>query len=123
MRLIVPGFTDSGLILHASRSTFDELLAGGVRIYEQRHALLHAKTAVIDGVLSMVGSANLDMRSFLHNNEVNAVVVGSDFADRLEQVFERDLQDTRELELESWRQRPFTDKLKEAGSSLFSYWL
>jgi cardiolipin synthase len=123
VRLIVPGFTDSGLILHASRSTFDELLAGGVRIYEQRYALLHAKTAVIDTALSMVGSANLDMRSFLHNNEVNAVVVGSTFAERMERVFERDLKDTRELDLESWRKRPFIDKLKEQGSRLFSYWL
>ena len=83
--LIVPGFTDSGLIFHASRTTYDELLAGGVRIYEQRDALLHAKTLVIDSALSMVGSANFDMRSFLHNNEVNAVVVGSDFARRMEQ--------------------------------------
>jgi cardiolipin synthase A/B len=123
VRLIVPSFTDSGLILHASRSTFDELLAGGVRIYEQRYALLHAKTAVIDTALSMVGSANLDMRSFLHNNEVNAVIVGSAFAEKMEQVFERDLKDTRELDLESWRKRPFTDKLKEQGSRLFSYWL
>lgn len=123
VRLIVPGFTDSGLILYASRSSFHELLSGGVRIYEQRHALLHAKTAVIDSALSMVGSANLDMRSFLHNNEVNAVIVGSEFARRVEQVFERDLKDTRELDLKKWRQRPFTDKLKEFGSSLFSYWL
>ena len=123
VRLIVPSFTDSGLILEASRSTFDELLGGGVRVYEQQYALLHAKTAVIDGALSMVGSANLDMRSFLHNNEVNAVVVGSDFAHRLESVFERDLIDTRQLDLQSWRKRPWTDKLKEKGSSLFWYWL
>ena len=81
VRLIVPGFTDSGLIFHASRASYEELLAGGVRIYEQRYALLHAKTARRSTRrLSMVGSANLDMRSFLHNNEVNAVVVGSDFA-------------------------------------------
>jgi cardiolipin synthase len=123
VRLIVPSFTDSGLILHASRNTFDELLSGGVRIYEQRHALLHAKTAAIDTALSMVGSANLDMRRFLHNNEVNAVVVGSDFAGRLESVFERDLRDTREIELKSWRNRPWIDKLKQKGSSLLSYWL
>ncbi|MFL6548383.1 MAG: cardiolipin synthase [Povalibacter sp.] len=123
VRLIVPSFTDSGLILHASRSTFDHLLSGGVRIYEQRYALLHAKTAVIDGALSMVGSANLDMRSFLHNNEVNAVVVGSGFAGRMESVFERDLHDTRELKLEDWRKRPFIDKLREQGSRLFAYWL
>lgn len=123
VRLIVPGFTDSGLILHASRSTFDELLGGGVRIYEQRYALLHAKTAVIDTALSMVGSANLDMRSFLHNNEVNAVIVGSGFARRLEQTFERDLKDTKELRLAEWRKRPWLDKMKEFGSSLFGYWL
>ena len=123
VRLIVPGFTDSGLILYASRSSYDELLAGGVRMYEQPYALLHAKTAVIDTALSMVGSANLDMRSFLHNNEVNAVVVGSAFARQLEQLFERDLQNTRELELQQWRKRSLGEKLKEVGSSLFSYWL
>lgn len=123
VRLIVPSFTDSGLILYASRASYDELLAGGVRIFEQRHALLHAKTAVIDTAISMVGSANLDMRSFLHNNEVNAVVVGAQFAQRLEAVFERDLLDARELQLETWRKRPWLDKLKEAASNLFSYWL
>jgi cardiolipin synthase len=123
VRLIVPGFTDSGLILHASRSSYDELLEGGVRIFEQRYALLHAKTAVVDTALSMVGSANLDMRSFLHNNEVNAIVIGADFARKLETVFERDLRDTRELQLSSWRDRPLLEKLKEFGSSLFSYWL
>jgi cardiolipin synthase len=123
VRLIVPSFTDSGLILNASRNTFEELLAGGVRIYEQRYALLHAKTAVIDSALSMVGSANLDMRSFLHNNEVNAVIIGHDFALKLEAVFEHDLKDTRELDLQRWRKRPFMDKVKEKASSLFSYWL
>jgi cardiolipin synthase len=123
VRLIVPGFTDSGLIFHASRASYDELLKGGVRIYEQPHALLHAKTAVADGALSMVGSANLDMRSFLHNNEVNAVIVGSDFARRMEAVFERDLRASRELDLEQWRKRPLGDKLKELGSKALSYWL
>ena len=123
VRIIVPSFTDSGLIFHASRKDYDELLAGGVRIYEQRYALLHAKTLVVDTALSMVGSANFDMRSFLHNNEVNAVVVGTEFAQRMEKLFERDLRDTRELELQSWRQRPYLDRFKEFASSLFSYWL
>jgi cardiolipin synthase len=123
VRLIVPGFTDSGLILAASRATYDELLAGGVRIYEQRHALLHAKTAVLDGSLSMVGSANLDMRSFLHNNEVNAVIVGNSFAQQLEQVFEHDMENSGELELTQWRKRSLRQRLKEMGSRLFSYWL
>jgi cardiolipin synthase len=123
VRIIVPSFTDSGLIFHASRKDYDELLAGGVRIYEQRYALLHAKSMVIDTALSMVGSANFDMRSFLHNNEVNAVVVGSEFAQRMEALYERDLRDTRELKLQSWRKRPWTDRMKEFASSWFSYWL
>ena len=123
VRIIVPSFSDSGLIFHASRKDYDELLAGGVRIYEQRYAMLHAKSMVIDTALSMVGSANFDMRSFLHNNEVNAVVVGSEFAQRMEALYERDLRDTRELQLQSWRQRPWLDRAKELASSLFSYWL
>jgi cardiolipin synthase len=123
VRLIVPGFTDSSLILYASRANFGELLAGGVRIYEQRYALLHAKTAVIDGALSTVGSSNLDMRSFVHNNEVNAVVVGTDFGSRMEQVFQKDLANSTELHLDTWRRRSLLEKLKEMGSSWFSYWL
>lgn len=123
VRVIVPSFSDSSLIFHASRADYDQLLAGGVRIYEQRYAMLHAKTMVIDTALSMVGSANFDIRSFLHNNEVNAVIVGSEFAERMDALFERDLRDTRELQLTSWRKRPWLDRFKELTSSLFSYWL
>jgi cardiolipin synthase len=123
VRVIVPSFSDSALIFHASRADYEELLAGGVRIYEQRYAMLHAKTMVIDTALSMVGSANFDIRSFLHNNEVNAVIVGSEFAERMEALFDRDLRDTRELQLTAWRKRPWLDRFKEFTSSLFSYWL
>jgi len=123
VRVIVPSFSDSALIFHASRADYDELLAGGVRIYEQRYAMLHAKSMAIDSALSIVGSANFDIRSFLHNNEVNAVVVGSEFAERMEALFQRDLGDTRELQLQSWRKRPWLDRFKELTSSLFSYWL
>jgi cardiolipin synthase A/B len=123
VRIIVPGFTDSALIFYASRRSYEELLAGGVRIFEQREALLHAKTLVADTALSTVGSANFDMRSFEHNNEVNAVVVGSDFARRMESLFERDEANAHELDLESWRHRPTADKFKEFASGLFSWWL
>jgi cardiolipin synthase len=123
VRIVLPGFTDSSLIFYASRSSYDRLLAAGVKLYEQRDALLHAKTLVVDGALSMVGSANFDMRSFLHNNEVNAVVVGSDFAARMEQVFERDVAAAQEIRLETWRERSMVEKVREAAASLFSYWL
>ncbi len=123
VRLIVPGFTDSGLILHASRSSFGRLLKSGVHIYERRDALLHAKTAVIDGVLSVVGSANLDQRSFVHNNEVNAVIISSDFGRQMEQMFERDETAARALDIHLWRRRSMLERLKEFGASLLGYWL
>lgn len=123
VRVIVPGFTDSGLIFHAARANYDELLSGGVRLFERSDALVHAKTAVVDGILSTVGSANLDMRSFIHNNEANAVVVSRDFGRVMERTFERDLAASRELHLETWRSRGWLPRLKETGSRLLSYWL
>lgn len=123
VRIVVPGFTDSGLIFHAARAYYDELLSGGVRLFEQRDALLHAKTAVVDGIVSTVGSANLDMRSFIHNNEANAIVASRDFGKIMESTFERDLKASRELKLDDWRSRGLLPRFKEAGSRLFSYWL
>jgi cardiolipin synthase len=123
VRLIVPGFTDSKLVLYAARSTYDELLRGGVRIFEQRYALLHAKTLVSDRALSMVGSANFDIRSFVHNNEIDAVIVSSDFADDMEQLFAHDMHDAHELTWDEWRKRSFGEKAKEQLSRLFHYWL
>jgi cardiolipin synthase len=90
VRLLVPAFTDSTIVLNATQSTYTPLLKSGVRIYELKDALLHAKSVVIDGSVSIVGSANLDMRSFLHNDEVNAIVIDRDVGQRMEQVFERD---------------------------------
>ena len=62
-----------------------------MKIYERRGPLLHSKTALIDGVWSTVGSTNLDWRSFLHNHEVNAVILGQGFAAQMLAVFEKDL--------------------------------
>jgi cardiolipin synthase len=123
VRIVVPGFTDSGLIFHAARAYYDELLSGGIRLFEQRDALVHAKTAVVDGIVSTVGSANLDMRSFVHNNEANAITISRDFGQVLERAFERDLKASKELTLAEWRHRGLIPRIKETGSSLFSYWL
>ena len=76
VRIIVPATSDSTVVLHSSRYHYGPLLESGVRIFEHRDAMLHAKTAVVDGIWSTVGSSNLDYRSFLHNDEVNAVIVG-----------------------------------------------
>jgi phosphatidylserine/phosphatidylglycerophosphate/cardiolipin synthase-like enzyme len=76
--LILPSQTDSWLVFHAGRGYYDRLLRAGVKIYERRGVILHSKTALIDGVWATVGSTNLDWRSFLHNHELNAVVLGVD---------------------------------------------
>jgi cardiolipin synthase len=123
VRVIVPGFTDSGLIFHASRATYDELLKAGVRLFEYQDALLHSKTAVVDGIWSTVGTCNVDPRSFAHNNELNAAVVGREFARSMETLFQQDLKQTRVLDAATWKERPTSNKMKEFLASLFSYWL
>lgn len=123
VRLVVPGFTDSGPILYDSHRTFDRLLSHGIRIFEQRDALLHAKTMVIDSFVSTVGSANLDMRSFIHNNEATALILSQTVGQQMEAQFDRDESRTHEITLKEWRSRPWTERLKEKASGLLHYWL
>ena len=123
VRLVLPGSTDSALVFHAGRSHYDELLRAGVKIFERRAALMHAKTALIDGVWSTVGSTNLDWRSFLHNDEVNAVVLGAEFGDRMRAAFEADVANSEPIKLEQWRARTLDLRLKELFGRLWQYWL
>ncbi|WP_420472709.1 cardiolipin synthase [Noviherbaspirillum sp. ST9] len=123
VRIIFPSFSDVGLMLHAGRSYYDELLAAGIKVYERKAAMLHAKTAVIDGVWSTIGSTNIDMRSFLHNDEVNAVVLSTEFADRMEALFERDLRESVEITAEQWSQRGLRSRMREWAVRMFEYWL
>lgn len=111
--LILPSRSDFGLILAAGRSYYAQLLGCGVRIHELQDALLHAKTAVIDGVWSTVGSSNLDWRSFVVNSEVNVVVLGEDFASVLERQFERDLAASQAIDAEAWSRRGLGRRLTE----------
>ena len=123
VRLIVPSTTDSSLVFHAGRSHYEPLLRGDVKLYERRAALLHAKTAVIDGVWATVGSTNLDWRSFLHNQELTAVILGSEFGAKMRTAFERDLAESDPITLEAWELRPITTRAKEMFARLWEYWL
>ena len=123
VKIVVPGKTDSGLVFHAGRASYDELLAGGVRIFERKGALLHSKTALIDGVWATVGSTNLDWRSFLHNLEVNAVVLGPAFGRQLRVLFDRDVAESNEITLEAWRDRGIGPRIRETLSKAWEYWL
>lgn len=123
VKILLPGATDSALVFHAGRSYYDELLRAGIGIYERQEALLHSKTALIDGVWSTVGSTNLDWRSFLHNQEVNAVVLGKGFGERMRAAFLEDLAASKQITLERWQQRSPVERMKEALARLWQYWL
>jgi cardiolipin synthase len=123
VKLILPSKTDFWLVFHAGRSYYAELLRGGVKIYERRDALLHSKTALIDGVWSTIGSTNLDWRSFLHNEEVNAVILGQEFGAQMRAMFETDLAASSLITPEQWGQRSIGDRLKETFARIWEYWL
>jgi cardiolipin synthase A/B len=123
VKLVLPSATDSKLVFHAGRANYDELLRAGVKIYERQNVLLHAKTALIDGVWSTVGSTNLDWRSFLHNQEVNAVVLGGAFGQRMKAAFDVDLSASKQVTLEQWEQRSPVERMKETFGRLWQYWL
>ncbi len=123
VKLVLPSSTDSWLVFNAGRRHYTELLKAGVKLYERRDALLHVKTAVIDGVWSTVGSTNLDWRSFLHNQEVNVVVLGSGFGEKMRGAFLADLLKSNEITLEKWQQRSLGVRVKEQFGRLWEYWL
>jgi cardiolipin synthase len=123
VKIVVPGVSDVGLVVYAGHAVYDELLEAGVKIYQLKLAVLHAKTAVIDGRWSTVGSTNIDMRSFLHNSEINVIVMGDAFGNEMEKAFQEDLRDSNQVTLETWRKRPLANRMKEWAARFMNYWL
>lgn len=123
VKLILPSQTDSWLVFHAGRAYYDRLLRGGVRIFERRGVILHAKSVLIDGVWATVGSTNLDWRSFLHNHELNAVVLGSEFGAQMQAMFDKDLAGSEEINLKQWKRRTLDLRIKELFGRVWEYWL
>lgn len=123
VRLVLPGFSDFWAPLYAGRSRYAELLAAGVRIFERRDALLHAKTAVIDGVWSTVGSTNLDWRSLVHNYEADVLVLDDGFGAEMEGLFRLDERTSHELSAEEWRRRGLRSRLLEGLARAWEYLL
>jgi cardiolipin synthase len=123
VKIIVPGRSDFWMPFYAGRYYYTDLLEAGVRLFERQGTVLHSKTAVIDGVWTTVGSSNLDTRSFLHDAEVNAVILCLAFAEQMEAVFAEDLAKSDEILPEEWLDRPFTDRFLEWFAQIFQYWL
>ena len=113
VRVLVPGVSDVEIVRHASRAVWGGLMRHGVRVFEWQRNVLHAKTAVIDGHWSTIGTFNMDARSLRSNLEVNVAVSDEGFAAVMEQSFERDLEDSREVDSHEFLFRPLGDRLLE----------
>jgi cardiolipin synthase len=119
VRILVPDQSDSESSIAVQHSQYSALLKAGVKIYESHNEVLHSKTVVVDGVWSVIGSSNFDHRSVIFNDEVDAVVLGADTAQELGDMFEDDLRKAAEVELATWKKRPFSQKINEMLSRLW----
>jgi len=114
VNVIVPGKHDDHALTRSSgRSAYGRLLKAGAKVYEYETSMIHAKIAIFDGVWSVVGSTNLDNRSFGINDEINVAVLDGQIADRLTRDFEEDTRQSRKISLEDWKNRPISERLLE----------
>ncbi len=123
VKMILPKHTDSMMALYAGRYHYSDLLKAGVKLYQRRNAMLHAKTAVIDGVWATVGSTNMDFWSFLREDEVNTIILSRDFSVAMEKMFVSDLEESDQVTLEEWKKRPLFPRIREWLAHLFARWL
>ena len=120
VRLLFPSKSNHKFVFQAGRSFYEELLEAGVEIYEYGPGMIHAKTMVVDGRVALVGSANMDLRSFRLNFEVHAVIRDAAVARELTRVFEADLAVSERIELDRFRQRPRPMRVLEGAARLLS---
>ena len=114
VRIITPGeHMDAETVRRASRGLWGDLLEAGVEMHEYQPTMYHVKAMIVDGLMTSVGSTNFDVRSFRLNDEANLNVYDTAFARRQTEVFEADLKQSRRITFEAWRNRPWSDKLRE----------
>ena len=117
---MLPERSDSVVVKWSIRSYFEALMEAGVKIYLYQDGFLHGKTFVVDDCLASVGTANLDIRSFEQNFEVNAVVYDRKFALHMKQLFEEDCEHSIRINPDTYRMRPVSDRLKEGAAKMLS---
>jgi cardiolipin synthase len=114
IQIIVPGKkSDHALTRNSSRRLYGDLLAAGAKIYEYNPTMIHAKTLVVDGIWSIVGSTNFDNRSFGINDEVNLAAFDEALAARITEDFEHDRADSRAVSYEEWQRRSIFERIHE----------
>lgn len=120
VRLMVPNKADVPFVNTAARSYFAEMMRAGVKIYLYQPAFLHAKMMVADDFITVIGSANMDFRSFEHNFEVNVYLYDKEFAGKMKQLFLEDQQNCKHITLKKWKKRPRFEKFRESVMRMFS---
>jgi cardiolipin synthase len=120
IKIIIPRKSDSYMVSFASLSYIQSLLKLGIRVFFYRKGFIHAKTMTVDSIISSVGTANMDYRSFDYNLEVNAIIYDEEFAREMEDQFNRDLEFSEEIFLDRWRKRKLTDKIRQSAARLFA---
>ncbi|PGT80697.1 MULTISPECIES: cardiolipin synthase [Bacillaceae] len=120
VRLLVPERPDKKIVYHASRSYFPELLDAGVKVYEYKKGFLHSKIVIVDYELASIGTANMDMRSFHLNFEVNAFLYRTGSTQKLVDAYMNDIDLSREIIMEEFAKRSFAIKLFESAARLMS---
>ena len=123
VHLMLPGVSDFWAPLQAGRSHYTRLLRAGIHLHELHDTLLHAKTCVIDGLWTTVGSSNLDWRSFLHNAEANLVVLYAGLALEMERVFMDDVARAKEIVRAEWAKRGWRQRIVETLARRFEFFL
>lgn len=118
--IILPGISDSKIVQYSSQSYFEELLEAGVKLYRYKRGFIHAKLLMVDGILSTIGTANMDFRSFEQNMEVNAIIYDRLINKKLVNQFQVDLQSCSQLNLSEWKKRSRFTKVKESIFRLFA---
>ena len=120
VKILVPDKSDSSLVNAAARSYYGELLAAGVEIYLYQKGFVHAKTLVSDGQLVIVGTANMDHRSFELNFEVNSMIYDTATAEELRDVFYDDIKHAKKINANTWKKRPVYKQMPEKLVRLLS---
>jgi cardiolipin synthase len=120
VQLLVPEKSDSKLVELAARSYYEDLLDAGVKLFLYKKGFVHAKTMVVDRKMAMVGTANMDYRSFDLNFEVNAIVYDVELSNELAGIFYEDLKEAEKVDVENWKIRPRYKQLVERTARLIS---
>jgi cardiolipin synthase len=114
VRFLLPGpYNDQPMTQSAGRTAYGRLLEGGVKIFEYQPTMIHAKTMVVDGLFSMLGSSNIDPRSSEINEEIDLIVYDEGFGRRMEEAFEKDLAQSREYTFEEFKKRSLWERTSE----------